>query len=189
MSAARESLASLKAQKKHEESARLNHSAVALERVPSVAAFADYGTIGLKAGETSPTRTIGISVKVPIFDGGRRDARRAESMSRLRQERIRTSDLNDEVELRIRVAMDAVQSADQQVRTAQDGLSLSENELQQAQRRYEAGVASSVEVTDAQTRLQRARANQISAIFNHAVARIDMAAATGAIQPLIDNWR
>jgi hypothetical protein len=44
-------------------------------------------------------------------------------------------------------------------------------------------------VTDAQTRLQRGRENRISAIFNHALARIDLAAAMGDIQGLVDNWR
>jgi outer membrane protein TolC len=189
LNGANESLASLKAQSKHEEAARLKSSAIAMERIPSVVAFADYGTIGLKASNTVPTRTFGISVRIPIFDGGRREARRAESLSILRQEQIRTTDLRHEIELGIRVSRDAVLSAEEQVRAADEGLSLSVNELEQAQRRYQAGVAGSVEVTDAQTRLQRARANRVSAIFNHAVARIDLAAAMGEIQTLINNWR
>jgi outer membrane protein TolC len=186
---AHESLSTLKAQKKREDSARLNHSSVALERAPSVTAFADYGVLGLSANETAPTRTFGVSVKLPIFDGGRRDARRAESASQYRQEKIRTADLIDETELRIRVAMDAVNSAEKQVAAAEQGLKLAENELEQAQRRYQAGVTNNVEVTDAQARLQRARSNRVSAIFNHAVARVDLAAATGTIQPLLNNWR
>ena len=47
-----------------------------------------------------------------------------------------------------------------QVKVAQEGLELADNELAQARRRYEAGVANSLEVTDAQTRLERARDNQ-----------------------------
>jgi len=189
MRLAHESLSSLKAQSKREQSASLTHSAVALERVPSLSAFADYGAIGLKANDTEATRTFGISLKIPIFDGGARDARRAESMAVLKQERIRSNDLERAVELKIRIALDAVDSADAQVHAAEEGLALSNNELDQAQRRYTAGVATSVEVTDAQTRLQRARENQITALFNHALARIDLAAATGTIQQLVNNWR
>lgn len=189
VAAARESLPDLKAQHMREETARLNHSSVALERLPSIVAFADYGVIGFQASESRPTRTVGVSVKLPIFDGGRRDARRSETLSALRQEQIRTADFNDEIELRIRLALDAVQSAADQVAAAENGLALSSTELEQAKRRYEAGVVTNVEVTDAQARLQRARANRISAVFNHAVARIDLASAMGAIQPLINNWR
>jgi outer membrane protein TolC len=189
MALAHEALPSLKAQKKREQSAGLAHSAVALERVPTLSAFADYGTTGLKASDSQATRTIGVSLHIPIFDGGARDARRSESRSLLKQEQIRSTDLERQVELKIRIALDAVNSAESQVRAAQEGLTLSNNEVDQAQRRYTAGVASSLEITDAQTRLQRARENQISALFNHALARIDLAAATGTIQQLVNNWR
>ena len=56
--------------------------------------------------------------------------------------------------------MDALQSADAQVKTAEEGLKLAQNEVAQAERRYEAGVTNSIEVTDAQTRLARARDNR-----------------------------
>ena len=186
---AEEALPSLRAQKKREQSASLSHSAVSLERLPSVVAFADYGTTGLSASETQPTRTFGLSVRIPIFDGGAREARRAESASLLREEKIRSKDLERDVELKIRIALDAMDSADAQVQAADEGLTLAGNELEQAQRRYTAGVASSVEVTDAQTRLQRSRENRIAALYNHALARIDLAAATGTIQQLVNNWR
>jgi outer membrane protein len=184
-----ESLESLKAQRMREQSASLHHSAVRLERMPSIIGFADYGTTGLRASQSSPTRTVGASVRIPLFDGGARQARGAESRAELAEERVRTADLIRETELNIRVAIDAMRSAEAQVQAAEDGLTLSTNELEQAQRRYQAGVASSVEITDAQTRLQRARDNKISAVFSHALARIDLAAAMGTIQELVNNWR
>ena len=108
---------------------------------------------------------MGIQVKVPIFDGGRRDARRAESASQFRAESVRTNDLKEQIELDVRLALDGLQSADQEVKVAQEGLELANNELTQARRRYEGGVAISVEVTDAQTRLERARDNQTCLLY------------------------
>ena len=172
----------LKAQQRREENARLNHSAVKMERLPSLVAVADYGSIGSSIEHAFPTRTFGASLRVPVLDGGRRDARRAESLSQYRQERIRTSDLREQIELDIRLALDALRSAEAQVKAAEEGLSLAENELAQARRRYQAGVASGLEVTDAQTRLERARENRIAALFNHNLARIDLGTATGTIQ-------
>ena len=67
------------------------------------------------------------------------------------------------------------------VKTAEEGLQLAERELEQAQRRYKAGVTNSVEVTDAQTRLERARDNRIAALFNHNLARLDLGAALGTV--------
>jgi outer membrane protein TolC len=155
------------------------------ERLPSVGGFADYGSIGTGIGDAVATHTYGVTVRVPLFDGGRRDARRVESASLYKQERIRTADLKDQVELDVRLALDSLRSADDQVKVSEEGLHLSENELAQARRRYEAGVTNSVEVTDAQTRLDRARDNRITALYNYNLARIDLATAMGTIQSMI----
>lgn len=174
--------AELRAQERKEQSARLNNSAVKMERLPSLGAFADYGTIGSSVNNAFPTRTYGVTLRVPVFDGGRRDARRAETASQYRQERIRTTDLRDQIELDVRVALDTLRSSDAQVKASEEGLKLSESELAQSERRYKAGVTNSTEVTDAQTRLYRARENHLSALFNFNLARIDLSAAMGTIQ-------
>lgn len=171
--------ADLKAQREREEQARLSAGAVKMERMPSVAAFADYGALGTGLDSALPTRTYGVQVKVPIFDGGRRDARRAESASQYRAEKVRTNDLKEQVELDVRLALDELQSAEDQVKVAREGLRLADEELTQARRRYDAGVANSLEVTDAQTRLERARDNQTAALYLYGVAKVDLAQATG----------
>ncbi len=171
-----------KAQLERQDNARLSTSAVKMERLPSVSTFANYGTIGSGITSAFPTRTYGITMRVPIFDGGKREGRRAEAESQLRQERIRADDLKDQIDLDVRLAVDALQSADDEVKVAAEGLTLSENELAQARRRVDAGVAISLEVTDAQTRLSRARDNQTMALFHHAQARIDLGQATGTLR-------
>ena len=178
---ARDDRTELKAQQRREETAKLSYSAVASDRMPSVAAFGDYGAIGLQPDNSRPTRQYGVTVKVPLFDGFRRDARRQESFAQYRQEAIRTRDLREQIELEVRLALDSLRSAAAQVSTAGEGLMLAQNELAQAQRRYQAGVTNSIEVTDAQTRLIRAQDNQIAALYSYNVARIDLATATGTI--------
>jgi outer membrane protein TolC len=175
----------LKAQQEREANARMAASATKMERLPTVAAFGDYGSIGTGFDNALPTRTYGISLRVPVFDGGRRDARRAESASQFRSEKVRTDDLKQQIELDVRLALDGLESAEQQVTVAKEGLELSENELAQARRRVDAGVAISVEVTDAQTRLERARDNQTAALYNYNVARIDLAQSMGKVRSMV----
>jgi outer membrane protein len=172
----------LKAQQERERTAQLQTNATKMERLPTLQAFADYGAIGTGVDNALPTRTYGISLKVPVFDGGRRSARLAEAASQFRQERVRTNDLKEQVELDIRLALDELKSAEDQVTVATEGLSLAENELAQARRRYDAGVAGSLEVTDAQTRLERARDNRTAALYAHNVARIDLGQAIGNVR-------
>ena len=176
----------LAAQQERETTARLTASATKLERLPTVAAFGDYGSSGTAFDNSLPTRTIGISVRVPLFDGGRRDARRAESVSQYRAEKVKTNDLKEQIELDVRLALDALHSAEEQVKVSKEGLELAENELAQARRRYEAGVAIGVEVTDAQSRLERARDNQTTALYNYNMGRIDLAQAMGAVRKSVE---
>jgi len=185
LATARANRAELKAQERREENAKLNFSATKLERLPTLSAFGNYGDLGSSINSSLPTRTIGATLRIPIFDGGRRDARRVESASQYREERIRLADLRDQVELDVRVALDSLRSADAQVKAAEEGLTLAQNELAQAERRYKAGVTNSIEVTDAQTRLARARDNRVNALYNYNLARIDLGTATGTIQSMI----
>jgi len=184
---ARKQRAELQAQQQRERVASLNYGSVSAERLPSASAFGDYGPTGLTPDSSRATREVGVSVKVPIFDGFRRDARRAESLSQYRQEKTRTRDLEQQIELDVRLALDSLRSAKAEVQTAEDGLALAQNEVAQAQRRYQAGVTNSIEVTDAQTRLDRARDNRIAALYDYNVARIDLATATGTITEFVNQ--
>jgi len=182
LATARANRAELKAQQYREQSAKLSYSGAKYGRLPSLSAYGNYGSSGTAIDDSVPTRTVGVSLRVPIFDGGRLEARRAEAASEYRQEKIRTADLHDQIELDVRLALDSLSSAQAEVKAAEDGLKLAHSELEQAQRRYKAGITNSIEVTDAQTRLQRALDNRINALYNYNVARIDLGTATGTIQ-------
>jgi len=173
------------AQQEHQNSARLAFSAATWQRLPTIQVWGDYGTIGQTDIHIAPTRDYGVTLKFPIFDGGRIDATRAEDSSRYREEKIRSNDLKQQIELDVRTALDSLRSAEEQVRVAEEGLDLAGNELTQARRRYDAGVTNGLEVTDSQTQLEHARDNQIAAMFNYNVARVELGEAMGTIRRLI----
>ena len=174
-----------RAQEQREANARMTYHASELERLPSIHGIADYGSTGTQLSRILPTRTMGISVNVPVFDGGRRKARLAESTVTIRQEEIRSRDLHNEIELGVRLALNRLQSAEMQIRTAQEGMKLAEEELAHALRRYESGVTTSPETTDAQNRVERARDNYTDALFNYNAAHVDLLVATGKINDLV----
>lgn len=185
LQAARELRPELKAQDQRQMAAQLSYDSLRSERLPSLIAFGDYGILGRVNEITLPTRTAGVSLRVPLWDGGRRDARRAEGASQLRQESIRTRDTAQQVELEIRLALESLKSSEGQVAVALEALSQSERELAQAERRFAAGVASGLEVTAAQASLARARENKIAAVFKQSSARVDLGVAVGNIDMLL----
>jgi outer membrane protein len=106
-------------------------------------------------------------------------------MAKLLEEELRTRDLEQQVELDLRLALDALQSTRRQIDVATDAETQASTELGQARRRYEAGVSSSLDVTRAQSALESARASRIDALYRYHLARADFALATGRADMLL----
>ncbi len=184
LSVAHENRAELKAQAQREKLASLSLSSITSERLPSLALNGDYGWIGLKPDEALATRSVGLMLSVPIFDGGQREGRISETRSRVRQESIRMKDVSDQVTLEVRSALLTLDSSTQQVAVAEKGIELAMKELTFARDRFAAGLATNIEVTNAQTSVARARDNLIEALFRFSASRINLARAKGEIEQL-----
>ena len=181
---ARDNRIELKLQEKRERLASLTLSSVISERLPSLAFNGDYGLIGLKPQDAVPTRTVGVTLSVSLFDGGRREARISENRSLLRQEAIRMQDISDQVTLEVHDALLTLASTRRQIAVSQEGLRLALKELELARDRFGAGIANNIEVTNAQASLARGRDNVIEALFRFHAARINLARAQGRLEML-----
>ena len=174
----------LKVQKQRERLASLTHSSVASERLPSIQASGDVGLIGNQIPDMLTTDNVQVLMTVPIYDGGQREGRISESKSLVRQEAITTQDTRYQVTLEVRDALLTLHSAMKQVTVAEEGLKLSLTELELARERFAVGVATNIEVTNAQTSVAQARDNVIESLFNFNAARINLARSQGRLQDL-----
>jgi outer membrane protein TolC len=182
---ARSTRADVAAQQTRELDAGFAARAARAERMPTVSAYADYGSIGADVNSSFTTRTFGVAVRIPLVDGGRRGARQAAAASRLRAERLRTRDLGQQVELELRIVIEQLDVAEQQVQVTRDAAVLANEEVAQAQRRHEAGVAGGLEIVEAQTRLARAKDDEIAALFTYNEAALALRQATGTVRELV----
>ncbi len=181
---AKENRTELKAQKNRERLASLTLSSVTNERIPSIQALGDVGMIGNQIPNALTTDNVQVLMRVPIFDGGQREGRISESRSLVRQEEIRTQDVQYQVDLEVRDALITLSSAKQQVAVAEEGLKLSLTELELSRERFAVGVATNIEVTDAQTRVAQARDNLIEGLFTFNASRLSLARAQGQLEKL-----
>jgi len=172
----------LKAQKRRERLASLRLSSVTMERVPSLVGSGDVGVIGNQIPNALTTNNVQLLLSIPIFDGGQREGRISEQRSTVRLEAIRTQDLQNQVAREVRTALLTLDSTRQQVKVAQAGLRLAFQELHLARQRFAVGVATNIEITDAQTSVAQARDNLIDALFNFNAARVDLARAQGQLE-------
>ena len=125
-----------------------------------------------------------LQLTVPILDGFRRQNRVKEQNLRVDIQKIRERDLVNRVETEARQSVLDLASAQQQVAIAEDRLRLAELELAQAQQRFQAGVAGSVETTNAQSSVIAARDALIQARVNFGTARVSAYRALGVIDQM-----
>lgn len=148
--------------------------------MPSVSFFGDYGSSGLRPNELNlPTRSVGLRIDVPIFNGGRTRAEMQLAAARRRQAQAQYEDLRAAVEREVREALDHLAVRAEQVRAAESALRLAERELEMAQDRFRNGVADNVEVLQAQTALENARKDWVASLALYNMARLNLAVATG----------
>jgi len=155
------------------------------QRLPRLALTGQAAESGNYVRDLAWTRSISAVASVPIFTG----RRIAEQTTAARLERealaLQERDLERQVEQEVRQALLAAASAQSRVALAEQNVRLAQEELEVARDRFQNGVASSIEVDNAQTSLAAARDSRIDALTDEAQARFDLARATGEIRNLI----
>jgi outer membrane protein len=158
--------------------------AISAERLPRLDLAASYGTSGLAPFDGVGTRQAALQVTVPILDGFRREGRRAEQDAVVRGTDLRNEELRRQIAADVDGARLDLASAGEQQVIATERLRLAQAELDQARERFKAGVATNIEVIDAQVSLIRARDTDIDARFAAAAARVALARAAGVARLL-----
>lgn len=163
--------------------ARAQKQAAVAGWLPVISFFGDYGSLGVRPLTTSlPTRSIGLRLDLPLFDGGRTRSEIRVADSRFRQAELRWNDLRAAVEKEVRQALDNLATRREQVLAAQKALALAERELDLAQDRFRNGVGDNVEVVNAQAALENARQGVVSSLALYNMARLNLAAALGHVE-------
>jgi outer membrane protein TolC len=156
--------------------------------LPSLRFDADYGAIGQRFGAAHATYSLGATIHIPVFDAGKTAARRIETGSVLRQREAELEDIRGRVEYEVRAALLDLRAAEQQLQAAHTNIQLADAELQQARDRFGAGVASNLEITQAQEAVAGASEQYISALYSHNLAKASLARALGIAESAVTSY-
>jgi outer membrane protein len=181
---AREHRSELAAEHARTQAARRSLSAIRQENLPNLGVSGAYRETGQHTADLAGTYSVQLLLTVPILDGFRRQTRAREEAARVQIQEIRERDLGNQVETEARQAMLDLASARQQVSIAGERLRLAEQELAQAEERFQAGVAGSVETTNAQGSVASARDALIQARVSYGSARVSAYRALGVLDQL-----
>jgi outer membrane protein TolC len=155
--------------------------------LPSLRFDADYGAIGQTYSTAHRTYSLAATVHVPIFDGDTK-ARRIEAGSTLRRREAELADIRGRVEYEVRGALLDLHAADLQLEASTTNVQLAEAELTQARDRFGAGVASNLEITQAQESVAAASEQYISALYSHNFAKASLARALGIAESAVASY-
>jgi outer membrane protein TolC len=155
---------------------------------PSVVLNGDYGDLGRTLGSSHGTFVAQVGFMMPIFTGHQVEAEILESDALLEERKAEAANLRDRIEYEIRTANLDIQSALQQVKVAENAKDLAQQQLTQAQDRFVAGVANSLEVVQAQDSIATADENYISSLYTLNIAQASLARAIGAAEKTIKTY-
>ncbi len=155
------------------------------EYLPSLSLNADYGVIGINPAQSHGTFSVTGALHVPIFRSGRITADVEQANAALAQRRAELEDIRGLVEQDVRNAQLDVDTASEQIRLAESNRRLAADTVEQARDRFNAGLADTIELVQAQESAATAEQDYISAMFSYQLARAGLARAVGGAEKSI----
>lgn len=158
------------------------------EYLPSLAAF---GSTSVQYQNNSfselyktsfPTTVIGLQLNVPIFSGFQRSNRVKQAQFTVQKSQNDLFEMKNLINIDIKASITAYTNSITSLSNQQKNLELANEILRVSKIKYEQGVGSSIEVTQAQTSLKEAENNYINALYDALISKIDTEKATGIIK-------
>jgi outer membrane protein TolC len=156
--------------------------AATYDRLPSIKAEADYGDIGTNLRSSHGTVDATGTITIPIFKEAQFRGEALVAQSALDEQKDKQSDLDAQIEADVRDALLDIASSQQLVEVAHSNVQLSEEVLSEAQQRYKAGVSDNLAVSDAQQTVAQANSQYVSSLYQHNVAKLNLARAMGVAE-------
>jgi len=120
-----------------------------------------------------PTAVVGVSVKAPIYDGGRKSAQMENVRLKMQKTDLQKEDLSRLIQLQARNAQLTIINARNTVLSTKKNLDLSQKIYDKSRIKFKEGVGSSIEVTQAEADLYQAQGNYINALYDLLNAKTD----------------
>jgi outer membrane protein len=158
------------------------HKAAMAESLPKVTFDGFWDEQGQAFDAVTPGYQYRVSMRVPIFTGGRlRAERKSTALAEQRTQKQLAQERNQVTE-QVRDGQVELQSALHQVDLGRQEVQLANEEVTLSQGRFQSGVTDNIEVTQAQDSLARANDTEIGALFRYNIARAQLARAVGNVE-------
>ncbi|MCF8224377.1 MAG: TolC family protein [Bacteroidales bacterium] len=142
---------------------------------PTLAGFYNYNFKILTTGfDMTPNHMLGFSFTLPIFSSGMRDAKADQARIDYEISKRDAEILSDQLELQNRQLKYNLQSSLENYNTQEENVEVARNLLENYQRKYQHGMASSLDVTQSNSNYLDAQSTYLNAMFEVMSARIQL---------------
>ena len=131
--------------------------------------------------------SVGATLALTVWDGGIREAELKSTESKQRQARMAVQDLERKIQSEVEAAYQALADTEAALKLAERQLEVAHATQQLAKASEEAGVATSLEVIDANTMVFASEAQVLGARLGQAMSVLDLLAACGSPLPFGKN--
>lgn len=151
--------------------------------LPSLRGFAgyqyQYQGNDFQSGFWAPTGFVGLTLNVPIYDGGFKRSQIDRATISRQQVQVQRSTVQRMIDLEVENAQGSLVSAQERLTDRENNLALAQRIYDTTQVKYREGVGSSLEVNQAEQALYTAQTNRLQAIYDVLQAKITLEEALG----------
>lgn len=133
-------------------------------------------------GTSYPATYIGLSLSIPIYNGGQRTNQVRQTQITLLKSQNDLNNLKNQLSLQANQARITFVNGLQSLNNQKNNQALAQEVLRVSKIKYQQGVGSSIEVTQAQTALEDADNKYIQGLYDALVSKVDLDQAYGRIQ-------
>lgn len=128
-----------------------------------------------------PTVVAGLSVNIPIYDGGQKSAKIQKSKLKIESIGLQQDEFKRGVSLAVNNSYLAYQNAKETLENRKKSLALSEKIYNKTQIKFKEGVGSSVELKQAESSLYQSQGSYINALYDLLSTKVDLDIALGKL--------
>lgn len=147
---------------------------------PTLSATANYNWISMSYGGVfddfrwSPYSTVGLSLSLPIFQGGSRLFKIKQAKANVLQLGLQRDNLMNTLSMQVQMSMDNIQKSVKQIASNKEGVRQAEKAYAIMQKSFEIGSATFIELNDADLALTNSRLSYNQAIYDFLAAKSDL---------------
>ena len=169
----------LAADAEHVEAAKAGQKAAFQQQLPAVSLSGDFGDLGETVGHSHSTYTATGQITAPILQIAKTRGDEEAAAAQRDQAQAQLADDTQQVNADVRDAILDIESAAKLVQAARSNVDLADEALREAQERFRTGVADNLPVSQALATDQQANDQYIGALYQHNVAKLELARAVG----------